>query len=83
MCLLCIETAKEKLQEKRTALEDKTFTAPVAKVEKADPTVSEFKKALLSVFSAYKESNFFSIKNGLRSSSNKRISSGAHMGSPG
>ena len=61
---------KTKFDNKRNQLEAKVFTTPDVAVEKTATGISPFKKALLDVFKAYRESNFFSIKNGLRSSSN-------------
>ena len=61
---------KTKLEEKRRVLEQKTFIPNEVKAEKDELVSSTFKKALLNVFKSYKESNFNSIKNGLRNSNN-------------
>lgn len=61
---------KTKFDNKRKQLEAKVFTMPDVAVDKTAKSISPFKKALLDVFKAYKESNFFSIKSGLRSGSN-------------
>ena len=61
---------KIKLEERRIALEQKTFIPSEVKAEKVESVSSPFKKALLNVFKSYKESNFYSIKNGLRNSNN-------------
>ena len=61
---------KTKFDNKRKQLEAKAYTMTDVPVDKTDVDISPLKKALLDVFKAYRESNFFSIKNGLRSSSN-------------
>jgi len=61
---------KAKFDNKRKQLEAKVFTTPDVAIDKTATGISPFKKALLDVFRAYRESNFFSIKNGLRSSDN-------------
>ena len=63
-------TAQAKLQDKRNQLEQKVFATPQVKAEIRDASISAFKQALLDVFKSYKESNFYSIKNGLRSGGN-------------
>lgn len=64
-------THKDKFQQKRNLLEDKTFTTEAPPAAKTEPaTESPFKKSLLDVFTAYRESKFDNIKQGLRGNNN-------------
>lgn len=64
-------TSKDKFQQKRNQLEDKTFVSEVAIQPVIEKTIeSPLKKAVMDVFTAYKESKFFTIKQGLRNNNN-------------
>ncbi len=64
-------TSKDKFQQKRNVLEDVAFaSAPAAPVVTESVTTSTFKKSLLDVFAAYRDSKFTAIKNELRGSNN-------------
>ncbi len=63
--------AKIKNQEKYRQLEKSTFLeVPAEEVENSSSNINPFKKAILDVFKSYHESNFFSIKSGVKSSAN-------------
>ena len=63
--------AKIKNQEKYRQLEKSTFLeVPAEEVDNGSANINPFKKAILDVFKSYHESNFFSIKRGVKSSAN-------------
>lgn len=62
--------AKIKNQEKYRQLEKASFLEVPAEADNETWNVNPFKKAILDVFKSYQESNFYSIKNAVKSSSN-------------
>lgn len=64
-------TNKDKFQQRRNMLEDKTFISEAVPSPTLEETIeSPLKKAVMDVFTAYKESKFFTIKKDLRNNNN-------------